>query len=79
MPTNHPRVNVVLDPPTHALLKKLARRQGASLSAEARRLLEEALELEEDRALAAWAAERERGFSRRTALTHDQVWRTGRS
>jgi hypothetical protein len=45
-----------------------------SLSTEARRLLHEALELREDISLSRWAAERGRTFSRKTALTHEQVW-----
>ena len=74
MPTKYPRVNVVFDPPLHAVLRKLARREGTSLSTEVRRLVQEALELEEDLTLARWASAREKTFSRRSALTHDQVW-----
>lgn len=77
MPTRLPRVNVVLDPSMHAVLRKLARGEGVSLSAEARRLMQEAIELREDVALGAWAAAREKTFSRKSALSHDQVW--GRS
>jgi hypothetical protein len=39
-----------------------------------RDLVKEALELREDRALADLAAEREKGFDRRKALSHEEVW-----
>ncbi len=74
MPTRLPRINVVFDPAAHRAVRQLARRDGASLSDEVRRLVDEAIELEEDLALARLAAGREKTFSRKTALRHDEVW-----
>jgi transcriptional antiterminator Rof (Rho-off) len=75
MPAKNPRVNVVLERPLYDALGRLARREGASLSAKARDLLRDALETQEDLALARIAEERERTLDRSTALTHDEVWR----
>lgn len=43
MPTKNPRVHVVLEPPLYNNLKGLAKRNGLSLSLEARELIREAL------------------------------------
>jgi hypothetical protein len=75
MPAKNPRVNVVLERPLYDALGRLARREGASLSAKARDLLRDALEAYEDLALARIAEERERTLNRSAGLTHDQVWR----
>ena len=74
MPTRLPRINVVFDPATHRAIRRRASRDGASLSDAVRRLVDEAIELEEDLALARLAGGREKTFSRRTALRHDEVW-----
>ena len=74
MPTKHPRLNVVLEPPVYRSVKQLARRDGVSLSLKARDLIRDALELYEDAYLAELAHERARTFDRRKALTHEQVW-----
>jgi hypothetical protein len=39
-----------------------------------RDFVKEALESQEDRALAAFAEEREKSFDRKKALSHEQVW-----
>ena len=79
MPTKHPRVNVVLEAPLYDALGRLARREGASLSTTARDLLRAALETREDAGLARIAEDRERTLDRSDALTHADVWRTGRA
>ena len=75
MPAKNPRVNVVLERPLYDALGRLARREGASLSTKARDLLRDALETQEDLALATIAEQRERTLDRSAALTHDEVWR----
>jgi hypothetical protein len=74
MPAKNPRVNVVLEKPLYNALHDLAEDEGVSMSMLMRDLVKEALELREDRALADLAAEREKNFDRRKALSHDEVW-----
>lgn len=75
MPTKHPRLNVVLEPPMFRSIEQLAKRDGVSLSLKARDLIREALELYEDAYWVKEAEARYKTFSRATALTHDQVWK----
>lgn len=70
---------MVLERPLYDALGRLARREGASLSAKARDLLRDALETYEDLALARIADERERTLDRCAGLTHDEVWRARRA
>lgn len=74
MPAKNPSVNVVLEKPLYNALHDLAEDEGVSMSMLMRDLVKEALELREDRALAELAAEREKGFDRRKALSHEEVW-----
>jgi mRNA interferase RelE/StbE len=74
MPTENPRVNIVVEPPLYGLMHDLAQAGGLSMSALARDLIREALELREDVALAAVAADRDRTFDRKKSLSHKQVW-----
>lgn len=74
MPARNPRVNVVLEKPIFEAARRLARRDGMSLSSKVRDLVREALEAEEDSALAALAALRERTLKPRRTLTHREVW-----
>lgn len=74
MPAKNPRVNVVLEKPVYNALHDLAETEGVSMSMLMRDLVKEALELREDRALAEFAAEREKDFDRSEALSHDEVW-----
>ena len=74
MPTKNPRVNVVLEKPLYANVGRLAKRDGVSLSLKVRDLLKEALEMEEDIALARFTEVREQSFSRRKSLKHEEVW-----
>ena len=74
MPTKNPRINVVLEKPLYKNVERIARRDGVSLSLKVRDLVKEALEMEEDIALASIAGEREKTFTRKKALSHDEVW-----
>ena len=74
MPTNNPRVNVVLEEPLYQGLRRWAKRDGVSLSLKVRDLVKEALEDEEDQELVRFAEERDRTFDRTKALTHAQTW-----
>ncbi len=74
MPTKNPRVNVVLERPLYESVRRLADKEEISLSLKIRDLVKEALEAQEDAALAEFAKEREKTFSRSRALTHKQVW-----
>ena len=73
MPTDNPRVNIVVEPPLYGLMRDLAQAEGVSMSALARDLIREALELREDVALAALAEKRDRTFDREKTLSHKQV------
>lgn len=74
MPAKNPRVNVVLEKPLYANVERLAKRDGVSMSLKVRDLLREALEIEEDIALAKFADTREKSFNRKKSLKHDEVW-----
>ena len=74
MPTKLPRLNVVLEPPSFYSVKRLAAREGMSMSMKARELIHEALELHEDAYWAQKAHARMKGFKLSDALTHEQVW-----
>ncbi len=74
MPTKNPRINVVLEKPLYRNVEQLAKRDGISLSLKARDLIKEALEMDEDIALALFAEKREITFDRKKSLKHDEVW-----
>ena len=74
MPTKSPRINVVLEKPLYQTIERLANRDGISLSLKVRDLVREALEIEEDIALAGFAEARERTISGLKPLRHDEVW-----
>jgi len=74
MPTKNPRINVVLERPLYRSVERIAKKDGVSLSLKVRDLVKEALEIEEDIALAGIAEEREKTFARRKSLSHNEVW-----
>ena len=74
MPTKNPRINVVLEEPLYKAIEQLAKRDKVSLSLKVRDLVKEALEIEEDVALSAFAEERDKTLSKATALKHSEVW-----
>ncbi|MCK7505325.1 MAG: DUF6290 family protein [Desulfobacterales bacterium] len=53
----------------------LANSEGVSMSAIARDLILEAIELREDVALATFADKRMKTFNRKASLSHDDVWK----
>ncbi len=75
VPARNPRVNIVLEKPLYEAARRLARRDGTSVSSKVRDLVREALEVEEDLALAALAERRESALKPARALTHQEVWR----
>jgi len=74
MPTDHPRLNVVLEKPLYDSLSRLAKKEGVSMSLKARDLLREAMEIEEDLYWEEKAEDREKTFPRR-GLAHKEVWK----
>jgi len=74
MSVKNPRINVVLEKPLYHTVERLANRDGVSLSLKVRDLVKEALEIQEDIALSAFAEERERTFTKSKALKHHEVW-----
>lgn len=74
MPAKNPRVNVVLERPLYKAVELSAKKAGVSLSLKVRDLVREALEIEEDMALAAIAGDREKTFKKSKALKHEEVW-----
>jgi plasmid stability protein len=74
LPTTNLRINVVLEEPVYEGLHRWAKRDGVSLSVKVRDLLKDALEAEEDRALADLAKDREQTLDRSKAMRHSQTW-----
>jgi len=74
MPTQNPRINIVLDNLVYQNVRLLAEKENVSLSAKVRDLLKQALELQEDIGLAEFAEKREVSWNESEALTHHDVW-----
>jgi hypothetical protein len=74
MLVKNPRINVVLEKPLYHPIEQLASRDDVSLSLKVRDLVKEALEVEEDITLSAFAEKRERTFTKAQALKHHEVW-----
>lgn len=75
MPAKNPRINVVMEKPLYEAVERSAKKAGVSLSLKVRDLVMEALEMEEDMVLAAFATQRERSFRKASALKHEEVWK----
>ncbi|MBN1594502.1 ribbon-helix-helix protein, CopG family [candidate division FCPU426 bacterium] len=75
MPTQNPRLNVVLEPSLYKVLNKLAHKEGVSLSMMARDLIRESLEKHEDIYWQKEAYGREKTFSAKKAISHSDVWK----
>ena len=73
MPTTLPRVQVALEPLTYAILERVSRAEGSSLSHVVSSLVQTSLELSEDLALAQVGEARLRSFRRDEALTTDTL------
>jgi hypothetical protein len=63
-----------LEKPLYRTIEHIAKRDGVSMSLKVRDLVKQALEIEEDLALSAFAESREKTFKRATALKHEKVW-----
>ena len=74
MATKHPRLSIVLEPALMKGVDHLAKAQGVSMSTMARDLIKEALETYEDGQWQKLAQQREKSFSRKKSLSHDEVW-----
>jgi hypothetical protein len=73
MPTTLSRVQVAFEPSTYAILERVSRREGASLSHVVASLVQTSLELSEDLALAQIGKTRLAGFRRDDALTSEAL------
>lgn len=74
MVTKNPRLNVVLDLDLYEEIRKLAKKQGVSLSLAARDLLKDAIERYEDSYWNKVAEARDKTYSPKKTLSHDDVW-----
>ena len=74
MPTKNARVNVVMEKPLYSAVNEIARARGLSMSMTVRDLIREAIELQEDQALAGFAENRETSLKERKNISHEEVW-----
>jgi metal-responsive CopG/Arc/MetJ family transcriptional regulator len=74
MPTKNARVNVVMEKPLYSAVNEIAKARGLSMSMAVRDLIREAIELQEDQALAGFAENRETSLKERQSLSHEEVW-----
>lgn len=74
MTTVKPRISIVLEESLYNIIKNLAEKEGRSLSAEAKSLLESSLEMREDIYWTKEASERDESFEYDKALSDDEVW-----
>ena len=75
MPTQNPRINVVVEPSLHNALSKLAKKAGVSLSLFSRDLIKDALETREDVHWNDVAQERDKSFSKSKSISHKGIWK----
>ena len=75
MPTKNPRINIIVEQPLYIAMHDLANSEGVSMSALARDLIREAIELREDVALATLADKRMKTFDGKATLSHEDVWK----
>ena len=73
MPTNHPRINITLEPATADLLANLAKQENRSVSSVAKDLILDALDRHEDMALSRLAHDREK--SNKKTVKHEDAWK----
>ena len=74
MPTKNPRINVVLAPRIYADVQTLSKARGLSMSSIVEDLIEDALEIQEDIALAALADERKKSLKKSDLIPHKKAW-----
>ncbi len=75
MTVKTPNLTIKLEPGLYQTLNRLAHREKISLSLIARDLIKEALEIYEDAYWQKEAQKRESTFSRKKALSHDEIWK----
>ena len=75
MATKNPRLNVVLDKDLYAAIAVMAKEHGISMSLQARDLLREAAELQEDTYWNAAAEKRVKTYARGKAVSHADAWK----
>ncbi len=74
MPSQNPRINVVLNDLLYQDVRLLAEKDNVSLSAKVRDLIKEAMEIQEDIALSGFAEKREKSWNDLKTLSHANVW-----
>ena len=75
MATKHPRINVVAEPEMYYAIKRIAKKEGISMSLAARDLIKEALVIYEDIYWAIEAEKRAKNFDPKTAISHEDAWK----
>ncbi len=75
MPTQNPRINVVLELNLYQTLKRLAKKEGVSISLISRDLIKDALRIREDIYWQKVAKERESTFSKKDVKSHEDIWK----
>ena len=74
MRTKKPRINVVLAPHIYADVRTLSKARGLSMSSIVEDLIKDALEIQEDIALAALADERKKSLKKSELIPHKKAW-----
>jgi predicted DNA-binding protein len=74
MPTKNPGINVVLTPRVYDDVQTLSEARGLSMSSVVGDLIEDALEIQEDMALAALADERKKSLKKSELVSHKKAW-----
>lgn len=74
MATTKDRINISVSKSTRAILQALAKRDQKPIASKAADLIEQALELEEDKALEAIVQRRLANRKKIRWLTHEEVW-----
>ena len=72
MPTTHQRINLTVPPHLGSVLQRLAKRDNMAMAKKTLQLVEQALEIEEDRYFDKIAMEREKQGGR--LIPHEQAW-----
>ena len=75
MPAKNPRVNIVLDPLVYKALALMAKRDGNSMSMEARDLIKEAIEAKEDVYWQMVAEDRDKTYLDKKSVSHKDIWK----
>jgi hypothetical protein len=74
MPTKNPRINVVLNPRIYADVQTLSEARGLSMSSLVEDLIEAALDIQEDIALAGLADKRTKSLKKAELVSHNKAW-----